>query len=134
MSLSQSQAGGGCPRLVLVVDDDAGIRDALADLLGDEGYTVVTAANGADALQVLRAQPSPRPCVILLDLMMPVMDGQQFYAEQQRDPALASIPTVVVSADMNVKQKAAAFAGKYLSKPVQVEAVLSTIERHCAAA
>ena len=65
--------------------------------------------------------------------MMPVMDGQQFYAEQQRDPALASIPTVVVSADVNIKQKAAGFAGEYLTKPVHVDAVLSTIERHCPA-
>jgi CheY-like chemotaxis protein len=86
-----------CQRRILVVDDDASIREALAESLGDEGYRVVTATNGVEALTLLRPPGELRPCVILLDLMMPVMSGQEFYAEQQRDPALARIPIVGAS-------------------------------------
>jgi CheY-like chemotaxis protein len=121
-----------CSRLVLIVDDDSAIRETLADLLGEEGYRVITAANGADALQKLRAPERIRPCVILLDLMMPVMSGQQFYSHHQQDPELASIPVVVISADRNVKQKAASFGGEYLAKPIRIETVLGALERHCA--
>jgi CheY-like chemotaxis protein len=118
-------------RMVLVVDDDASIREALSDLLGDEGYRVATATNGAEALTLLRPPGELRPCVILLDLMMPVMNGQEFYAEQQRDPALATIPTVVISADGNIALKAAAFGGEFLSKPVRLETVLRVLDRLC---
>jgi CheY-like chemotaxis protein len=121
-----------CGRVVLVVDDDDDIRETLADLLGDEGYRVITATNGADAFDKLRAPQQLRPCVILLDLMMPVMSGLQFYSLQQQDPALASIPIVVLSADGNVQQKALPFGGEYLPKPVRIETVLGAVERHCA--
>jgi len=120
-----------CPHVILVVDDDAGIRDSLADLLDDEGYQVVTASDGRDGLAKLRQLNGSRPCVILLDLMMPVMNGPQFYAEQQRDPQLASIPVVVISADANVRAKAAQFGGEYLAKPVKIEQVLDVVQRHC---
>jgi CheY-like chemotaxis protein len=122
-----------CERVVLVVDDDPAIREALADLLGDEGYRVVTAMNGVEALDKLRAPAQARPCVILLDLMMPLMNGHQFFAEQQQDAALASIPIVVISADGGVRQKAASFGGEYLAKPVRIETVLEVVERHCSA-
>jgi CheY-like chemotaxis protein len=120
-----------CERVVFVVDDDPAIRESLADLLADEGYSVVTAINGAEALDKLRRPSQARPCVILLDLMMPLMNGQQFYAEQQQDARLASIPIVVISADGRVKQKASAFGGEYLAKPVRIETVLEVVERHC---
>lgn len=120
-----------CERVVFVVDDDPSIRETLADLLAEEGYHVVTAMNGAEALDKLRTPSQARPCVILLDLMMPFMNGQQFYAEQQRDAQLASIPIVVISADGGVKQKAVSFGGEYLAKPVRIEAVLQVIDRHC---
>jgi CheY-like chemotaxis protein len=119
-----------CERLVFVVDDDRAIRESLADLLGDEGYTVVTAQDGQDALNKLRAAQG-RPCVILLDLMMPIMTGWQFFTEQQQDPALSQIPVVVISADGNVQVKAKPFGGEFLSKPVRLERVLDVIERHC---
>jgi CheY-like chemotaxis protein len=125
-------AATDCQRRVLVVDDDASIREALADLLGDEGYRVTTATNGAEALTLLRSPGELRPCVILLDLMMPIMSGQEFYAEQQRDPALAAIPIVVISADRNAALKATAFGGEYLSKPVRLDSVLGVLGRHCA--
>jgi CheY-like chemotaxis protein len=122
-----------CERVVLVVDDDPAIREALADLLADEGYRVVTAMNGVEALDKLREPSQARPCVILLDLMMPHMNGHQFFAEQQQDRTLASIPIVVISADGALRQKAVAFGGEYLAKPVRIETVLEVVERHCAA-
>ena len=122
---------GPCRRMIFVVDDDPGIRDSLADVLRDEGYEVATAADGRDALNKLRTLRKV-PCVILLDLMMPVMSGSQFYAEQQRDPALSSIPVVVISADGSIRQKAASLGGEYIAKPLQVEQVLDAVGRHCA--
>lgn len=119
------------PSMVLIVDDDADIRDAMMLVLGGSGYHVVTAANGADALRVL-AESHRRPCVILLDLMMPVMDGQQFREAQLRDPALASIPVVVVSGDANVKKRAAELGvDGYLMKPIALERLLSELGRFC---
>ena len=120
-----------CQRVVLVVDDDEAIRESLADLLGDEGYRVQTATNGAEALSLLRPPAHLRPCVILLDLMMPIMNGQEFYAEQQRDPTLAAIPIVVISADKNVALKATGINGEFLPKPVRLDTVLGVLGRHC---
>lgn len=112
---------------VLVVDDDDAVREALEAVLEDAGYTVRSAANGRDALQLLRATDWP-PAVILLDLMMPVMSGWEFRAEQQRDPALAPIPVVVLSADRDVKAKAATVdAGDYLLKPVDIDLLVATV-------
>ena len=123
--------GADC-QMVLVVDDDSGIRETLAEVLGDEGYDVLTAVHGRDALDKLRAD-GRQPCVILLDLMMPVMTGSQFYAEQQKDPKLAAVPVVVISADGNVAFKAQSFGGEYVAKPVRIEKVLEIIHRHCGA-
>jgi CheY-like chemotaxis protein len=74
---------------------------------------------------VLRA--GPLPDVILLDLMMPVMNGWQFREEQKKDPRLAAIPVVVLSADSSLRDKAGLFGGKYLSKPVNIESLLGMI-------
>ncbi|MCU1277212.1 MAG: chemotaxis protein CheY [bacterium] len=117
-------------RLLLVVDDDPGIRESLADLLNDEGYTVMTAVNGKDALVRLRASHAT-PCVILLDLMMPVMSGAEFYDELRSDPQLAGIPVVVISADGNGLRKAQAMASEFIAKPVKIETVLTAVEHHC---
>ncbi|HWE29697.1 MAG TPA: response regulator [Polyangia bacterium] len=113
------------------MDDDPGIRESLADLLHDEGYVVMTAVNGQDALTRLRASGS-RPCVILLDLMMPVMSGPEFYDEMRSDPGLADIPVVVISADGNAKLKAQSMGGELIPKPVRFETVLHAVENHCA--
>lgn len=117
-------------RLLLIVDDDPGIRESLADLLNDEGYVVMTAVNGQDALARLRASDS-LPCVILLDLMMPVMSGPEFYDEMRNDPALADIPVVVISADGNARTKAQSMGGELIAKPVRIETVLDAVENHC---
>jgi CheY-like chemotaxis protein len=124
-------AGADCSRVVLVVDDDPSIRESLVDLLDEEGYRVETAANGSEALEKLRERAAPRPCLILLDLMMPVMNGQQFYAEQQRDPALASIPTVVVTADDKGGATAGRLGAPFLAKPVRLDTLLEVIAKHC---
>jgi CheY-like chemotaxis protein len=116
---------------VLVVDDQEAIREALADLLSDEGYGVLTAANGAEALDKLRQRPRPQPCLIFLDLMMPIMNGQEFYVEKQLDPELASIPVVVMSAAREVRQKTLFHESECLSKPVRVETILGAVARHC---
>ena len=113
-------------KTLLIVEDDQDIREALDGLLRMEGYDVVGCSNGLEALQQLRR--GPQPDVILLDLMMPVMDGWQFRIEQKRDPSLAAIPVVALSADATPKA-AAIDAEAYLKKPVDYETLVETIER-----
>jgi CheY-like chemotaxis protein len=119
-------------KTVLVVDDDRDIREVLTDALEAEGYRVVTAADGQDALDWLRGT-TVRPCVILLDLMMPRMDGLQFRAEALNDPSLAAIPVVVLSADPSIvgTAKSLNFSGA-LRKPVPLESLLAAVHAHCA--
>jgi CheY-like chemotaxis protein len=121
------------PKPVLIVDDDPGVRGLLVDLLEDEGYQVASAANGEEALALLRSGTA-RPCVILLDLMMPVMNGWQFRGEQQSDPALASIPTLVLSAGENLARTATTLdAQAFFSKPIDLDALLQTVAAFCSA-
>src|SRR4051812_60385 len=115
---------------ILVVEDDAATRSALQLILRAAGYEVACAGDGREALDRLREKRPP--CLILLDLMMPVMDGRQFREEQRRDPALAGVPVVLVSADMNLAEKAADLgASGYLQKPVEIEELLELVRRHC---
>jgi len=100
---------------ILVVEDNAEIRDALVALLRDEGYQAAGASNGKEALELLTAMARP-PSLILLDLMMPGMDGAAFRKQQQQDPRFALIPTVVVTADRNGRGKISGTEA-YLSKP-----------------
>ncbi len=117
------------PSQVLVVDDDIHIRYALVDALEDEGYGAMSAANGLEALEVLRVLPKP-PSVILLDLMMPVMDGWQFRAEQERDPLFSKIPVVVVSA-IGREEASQVSASAYLKKPFLMEDLVSAVSKFC---
>jgi CheY-like chemotaxis protein len=117
---------------VLLVEDDPQVREAIETLLLVEGYRVVTANEGQEALERLR--DGFEPCVILLDLMMPVKDGWQFRAEQVRDPHLARIPVVVCSGTDAVAQAAAALGiADHVQKPISVDALLDVIGRHCVA-
>jgi CheY-like chemotaxis protein len=113
---------------VLVVEDDVDILRALVQVLEDEGHTVRVAANGRVALETLRAPGTQPPCVILLDLMMPVMDGWAFRAEQLRDPTLAGIPVIVLTADGTAVDKGllTSCAGA-LRKPVELETLLRVV-------
>ena len=114
---------------ILVVEDDPDTRQAMTTVLELEGYEVVSVANGKEALEHMRRDG--RPAVILLDLMMPVLDGWQFRAEQKQDQSLASIPVVVVSADGAVQQKAASLgAAGYLQKPVEVDELLRVVGQY----
>lgn len=115
---------------VLVVEDDGDVRAALSDLLCDEGFEVICAENGLDALEKLQ-QMDP-PDLILLDLLMPVMNGWQFIKAQKRDPRLLYIPVVVISAEDSGKRKAAALgADGYLPKPIRPGQLWSTVELYC---
>jgi CheY-like chemotaxis protein len=113
-------------KLVLVVEDDADSRDELAEIVGDAGYRVLTAANGQQALNVLK---QVRPNLILLDLMMPTLTGWELLAALGADPHLAGIPVVVVSA---YAVQAPRGVPCVLSKPISIEALLTAIRRHCA--
>jgi len=114
---------------ILVIDDDDDIREVLATLLDEAGFRVVSAANGREALERLREDPQPD--VILLDLMMPEMDGYQFRAEQQRDPALRAIPTLIVTAGTVTSRVEALGAEAILRKPVSLRRLVDTIRRFC---
>jgi len=110
--------------MVMVVEDDAGIREMIVQLLAGEGFTSIVARNGAEALQRLRSE-HVQPALILLDLMMPVMNGWQFRAEQLKDPDLAGIPVVVLSASDEADVPAEARIGK----PFGIDVLLDTISR-----
>ena len=113
-------------RALLVVEDDVDIREALDGLLSMEGFRVTGCSNGREALDVLHE--STHPDLIVLDLMMPVMDGWQFRVAQKDDPQLANIPVLALSADATAKA-AAIDADAYLKKPVDYETLIDTIDR-----
>lgn len=115
-------------RRVLVVDDDEDLRAALADILEAEGYEVSVAADGQEALEVLREEGAPLPGLVLLDMMMPVMDGWEFCAHQRRDPRLAHVPVLVLSASADVERAAAELGTQgYLRKPMDIDALLGAV-------
>jgi CheY-like chemotaxis protein len=115
---------------ILVIDDNEDIREAVVDSLEDAGYNVSVAANGAIAIGALRASED-LPFLILLDLMMPVMDGAQFLQEMRKDPRLSALPVVVVTADGSATKKAAALGTHGgLRKPVQLDELLSTVSKY----
>jgi CheY-like chemotaxis protein len=115
---------------VLVVEDDFLVRESISMLLEMEGFRIESAENGRHALDLLYAQQE-LPCLILLDLMMPVMDGVEFRSRQLGDPKIASVPVVVVSGKARLDELASLQALAILQKPFQLETVLDIIDRHC---
>jgi CheY-like chemotaxis protein len=116
---------------VLVVDDDMDIRETFVEILEDHGCLVQSAENGEEALKWLRSA-AELPCLILLDLMMPVMDGRAFRAEQENDPRLAHIPVVLVSAFRNLEDFASNLrAAAVLRKPPRIAELVNTVESYC---
>lgn len=107
--------------VILVVEDEKDIREGVAEALREEGHEVREAGDGLEALQSLRSGPTPH--AILLDLMMPRMDGWQFRAAQLGDPRLAGIPVLVVSA-----HGGALAAARYLAKPFDLGALLAAVD------
>lgn len=115
-------------RPVLVVDDDFEIRAVLAEILEDAGHPVVLAANGLEAMNALRG--GLVPAVILLDLMMPVMDGWEFCKQWRADPEISRFPVIIVSAHSRADAAAAASgATGSLQKPIELEDLLRTVNR-----
>jgi len=112
--------------LVLVVDDDPDILDAICDILDGEGYRVARARHGLEALERVDEE---EPSLILLDLMMPVMDGLAFAQALRARPLARRIPIVVISADGNPQRAAAVGAQGYLAKPFDIDALMSHISR-----
>ena len=129
-----SHAHGDC-RGILLVEDDVDLLNIERQLLADEGYAVKPAANGYEALAILRGpETEPLPCLILLDLMMPVMDGWQFRAEQISDPRLAGIPVVILTANSQALGKGDRLsAAAALTKPVALKQLLDIVQSFCGA-
>jgi CheY-like chemotaxis protein len=125
---AHAPAGGGASP-VLLVEDELSIREALAGVLRERGMDVLLAANGIEALDLL--QRGVRPAAILLDLMMPGMDGWDFRQRQLDDPGLAAIPTIVVtSAGFSAQSIRAQFGDVgFVPKPFDEEALFEAIER-----
>ena len=113
---------------ILIVEDDADTRDMIGRFLELEGYAVETAANGRQALDRLDA--GAHACVILLDLMMPVMDGWEFRRIQVSHSTLSKIPVIVFSA-AGRDRMSQIDANDYLSKPVDLDELLDRISRYC---
>jgi DNA-binding response OmpR family regulator len=117
----------------MIVEDDPDIRDCVQWILEDEGFEVVTAANGAEAEAEL--EHMDQPCVVLLDLMMPVMNGWDFRQQQRRTSTLASIPVVLMSAGAQLAIASEDLdAAAYVSKPVVIDDLLAIVRRHCESA
>jgi len=112
---------------VLLVDDDGDVREALADCLTAAGYQVATCSNGLAALDWLRAAPRP-PGLVLLDMMMPVMDGWQFREEQLAHPSLAAVPVVMLSARYDTPAHAGV---EQLRKPIRARDLVAVVARYC---
>lgn len=108
-------------RTVLVVDDEPDIRDSLKDALGDEGYAVLGASNGQEALRLLPTLR--RPCAIILDIIMPVMSGTEFYQQLRANPAMADIPVLISTSDPSRAPQSVPI----VKKPINLERLLSVV-------
>ena len=116
----------------MVVEDDPYIRNDLAEILRHEGYEVITARDGGEALTWMRS--ATQPAVILLDLMMSGMNGWEFRDHQLRDPRLAAVPVIILSGVTEVPKHAAQLdVADYFSKPVKLDRLLETVQRRCPA-
>jgi CheY-like chemotaxis protein len=121
---------------VLIVEDDPDVREMLEALLVTEGFHAVSAEDGLEALHLLRAvrHRAPQiPCLILLDLMMPRLSGNEFRRAQLGDPTVASVPVAVMSGAVDLEQRAQALgAVATLTKPIDCEMLLRVVRRYCA--
>jgi len=125
--LDTAQTARRTREVVLIVDDDRGSREALQNMLEKRGYRVIMSSNGAEALDYLHH--GARPSCILLELLMPVMDGWAFLKERNRDPDLKSVPVIVFSGDPKIENQIAAEHAIYLQKPMSRERLLESVDR-----
>lgn len=116
-----------CCQSILVVEDDEDIRSALIELLESEGYEAHEASNGKEALDTLHE--IPKPCLVLLDMMMPIMNGRQFLDEVMKDSKLAPIPVLIVSAVAD-KTNTEGSVG-FLKKPIDIDVILKLVSQYC---
>ena len=121
---------------VLIVEDDPDVREMLAALLVTEGFHAVAAEDGLEALHLLRAlrHRAPQvPCLILLDLMMPRLSGNEFRRAQLGDPTVAAVPVAVMSGAVDLEQRAQSLgAVATLAKPIDCDMLLEIVRRYCA--
>lgn len=116
---------------ILLIEDDRDIGQTISEVLEQEGYGVIVATDGHQALDYLRGA-AQQPRVIVLDLMMPVMDGWAFRAEQRKLAASRSVPVLIVSADGNMRRNTDDIgAAGYLRKPFDIEQLLDALARLC---
>lgn len=114
---------------ILIVEDSMDIQIPLRQLFEVEGYIVDFATNGLEALDVLKSG-SDLPAIILLDIMMPVMDGFEFRNQQIADPRISHIPVIIMSADANIKAKQSKIGAKhYLRKPINIDDLLDVVKK-----
>jgi CheY-like chemotaxis protein len=121
---------------VLIVEDDPDVRDMLAALLAMEGFHAVGAEDGLEALHLLRTvrRRAPKtPCLVLLDLKMPRLGGQEFRRAQLGDPTVCTVPVAVMSGAADIEQRARALgAVATVTKPIDVDLLLTVVRRYCA--
>jgi len=126
MPIMDDQNNTKC-KSILIVEDEKGIQEVLKDALEMEGYTVFTADNGQEGLEMLPKMPTP--CLILLDLMMPVMNGWQFAEVISKDMTLATIPVVLVTA-YGDRAKLVPSKG-IIKKPIDLDLLLKVAKQWC---
>jgi CheY-like chemotaxis protein len=122
----------GCKQ-VLVVDDEHDVQEAITEVLADGDYSALVAGNGLQALEQLHAL-AEKPCAILLDLKMPVMDGFEFHSALQAHPALKAIPVIVLTANYQAAEVGDLGATAFVRKPFEPEALLDIVSAACAEA
>lgn len=114
---------------ILIIEDDVSIRELLVELLESEGYKVFSAENGLEALSILNK--GTKLNLIIVDLMMPVMDGYAFRKEQLKNDSWSNIPTIVMSAESNAKEKLKSYnVTAFFSKPIELETILQMIKKY----
>jgi CheY-like chemotaxis protein len=113
---------------VLVIDDDEDLRATIQDVLEDQGFAVTTAANGREALDMLLRDES-QPALILLDLIMPEMDGWAFRREQQKVPRLAQIPVVLFSGNVDDQAALSLNAAATMTKPLRLDGLVTLVDQ-----
>ena len=120
------EKNGNC-ETILVIEDDRDIREALKESLELEGYHVLAANNGKEGLDILKTLVTP--CLVLLDMMMPVMGGREFLNELKKDATLMPIPVFIVSAIADKVNTEGAVG--FIKKPADLDVVLKMVERYC---
>ena len=111
---------------ILIVEDEPDIRESLQEFFEYEGYAVATASDGAVALARLAA--GELPCLVILDLIMPYVNGNEVYARMQSDPRLAGVPVIVSTSDPSRAPSGVLI----MRKPIDLERLLGAVRQHCA--